>query len=259
MQIEGCTAVVTGGAQGIGAALVAALKDAGAAHVVSLDLRDHTTPGADRCMACDVADEAAFTAMLEQIDDTTPIGLMCSNAGILTGMDVTFANIAFAPSAVWNRAWAVNVMAHVIAARVLIPRMVARGGGYFLHTASAAGLLNQVGSAVYGTTKHAAVGFAEALAFGHRDDGIRVSVLCPQGVDTPMVADAKDNPAVADGILPATAVATAALDAIRADRFLVLPHAIVADYMAAKSRDYDRWIGGMAKLQRALKPAKGTA
>ncbi len=252
MKIDGINAVVTGGAQGIGAALVAALHDAGA-RVISLDLRDHATPGADQCIACDVADEAAFSATLERIDDATPIGLMCSNAGILTGMDATFANIAFAPTDVWNRAWAVNVMAHVIAARVLVPRMITRGGGYFLHTASAAGLLNQVGSAVYGTTKHAAVGFAEALAFGHRDDGIRVSVLCPQGVDTPMVAGAKDNPAVADGILPAETVARAALDAIRADRFLVLPHAIVADYMGAKTRDYDRWIGGMAKLQRALK------
>lgn len=255
MIITGINAVVTGGAQGIGAALVRALKDAGAAHVVSLDLRAHDTPGADRCIACDVADEAAFSAVLAQIDDASPIGLMCSNAGILTGMDTTFANIAFAPSEVWNRAWAVNVMAHVIAARVLIPRMAARGGGYFLHTASAAGLLNQVGSAVYGTTKHAAVGFAEALAFGHRDDGIRVSLLCPQGVDTPMVAGAKDNPAIADGILPADTVAQAALDAIRAERFLVLPHAVVADYMTAKTRDYDRWIGGMAKLQRALKGA----
>ncbi len=255
MIIAGVTAVVTGGAQGIGAALVSVLADAGA-RVISLDLRDHATPGAAQCLACDVADEAAFAATLERIDDATPIGLMCSNAGILTGMDTTFANIAHAPSDVWNRAWAVNVMAHVIAARVLVPRMVARGGGYFLHTASAAGLLNQVGSAVYGTTKHAAVGFAEALAFGHRDDGIRVSLLCPQGVDTPMVAGAKDNPAVADGILPAATVAKAAVDAIRAERFLVLPHAVVADYMAAKTRDYDRWIGGMAKLQRVLKPAK---
>lgn len=255
MNLAGVTAVVTGGAQGIGAALVRALHSAGA-RVISLDLRDHATPGADQCLACDVADETAFSALLAQIDDATPIGLMCSNAGILTGMDSTFANIAFAPSDLWHRAWAVNVMAHVIAARVLVPRMVARGGGYFLHTASAAGLLNQVGSAVYGTTKHAAVGFAEALAFGHRDDGIRVSLLCPQGVDTPMVAAARDNPAVADGILSADAVAAAALEAIRADRFLVLPHPIVADYMQAKTRDYDRWIGGMAKLQRALKPAK---
>lgn len=256
MEIADITAIVTGGAQGIGAALVQALKQAGAARVISADLRPHDVPGADECLTCDVSRQDQIEAMIDHVEATHgPVGLMCSNAGILTGTDRTFDNIAFAETSVWDKAWAVNVMAHVHAARYLVPRMKARGGGYFLHTASAAGLLNQVGSAVYGTTKHAAVGFAESLAFGHRDDGIRVSVLCPQGVDTPMVAGAtNDNPALADGILPADVVARAAIDAIRDERFLVLPHEIVGDYMRAKTDNYDRWIGGMAKLQRALKP-----
>jgi len=260
MKLEGVTAVVTGAAQGIGRALCVALAEAGAAHVVAVDLRLEGAEETARlvggvAMACDVGDQAQVEAMLERVErDVGPIDLMCSNAGILTGKDSRFDNIAFATTDVWDQAWAVNVMAHVHAARFLIPRMAARGGGYFLHTASAAGLLNPVGSAVYGTTKHAAVGFAEALAFGHKDDGIRVSVLCPQGVDTPMVAEAsKENPALADGILPAETVARAAMDAVRAERFVVLPHAVVAGYMKAKVENYDRWIGGMAKLQRFLK------
>ena len=124
-----------------------------------------------------------------------------------------------------------------------------------MHTASAAGLLNQVGSAVYGVTKHAAVGFAEALALGHKDDNIRVTVLCPQGVDTAMVRGTGENPATADGILSTQEVAEKTLAAIRAERFLVLPHAEVAQYMQNKVNDYDRWIGGMAKLQRVYKSA----
>ena len=254
MQIAGTIAIVTGGAQGIGAALVRALKDAGAAKVISADLRDHATDGADECLACDVSQQSQIEAMIDHVEATHgPVGLMCSNAGILTGKDSTFDNIAFADTDVWDTAWAVNVMAHVHAARHLIPKMKSRGGGYFLHTASAAGLLNQVGSAVYGVTKHAAVGFAEALAFGHRDDGIGVSVLCPQGVDTEMVRDAKNNPAVLDGILPPAQVAAECIEAIEAGRFLVLPHKEVAKYMQVKANDYDRWIGGMARLQRAMK------
>lgn len=254
MKIEGSIAIVTGGAQGIGAALVSALKAAGAKSVVSVDLKEHQVEGADECLPCDVADQAKIEDMIAYVETHHgPVNLMCSNAGILTGLDDSFENIAFAETAVWDKAWAVNVMSHVHAARFLIPRMKARGGGYFLHTASAAGLLNQVGSAVYGVTKHAAVGFAEALAFGHRDDGIGVSVLCPQGVDTDMIRDAGDNPAVWDGVLPVDAVADECLKAIETGRFLVLPHERVADYMKAKTDNYDRWIAGMAKLQRSIK------
>ncbi len=256
MEIAGKIALVTGGAQGIGLALAQALKQAGAAHVVIADLRlpDETPSGVDEGCICDVSDADQIKTLIDHVEQTYgPIDIMCSNAGIATGMDTSFDNIAFADPAVWERAWAVNVMAHVHAARVLIPRMKARGDGYFLHTISAAGLLSQVGSAVYSTTKHAAVGFAESLAIGHRDDGIRVSMLCPQGVATPMLDGIPDGPQLGDGVLSAEAVAKAAIEGIRAERFVILPHPAVADYMRAKIENYDRWIGGMAKLQRGMK------
>lgn len=257
MDIAGKTALVTGGAQGIGLALARALKQAGASRVVIADLRrpEDTPEGVDEALICDVSDPAQIKATIDHVETTHgPIDIMCSNAGIATGMDTTFDNIAFADPAVWDRAWAVNVMAHVHAARVLIPRMKVRGGGYFLHTISAAGLLSQVGSAVYSTTKHAAVGFAESLAIGHRDDGIRVSMLCPQGVATPMLEGIPDGPQLGDGVLNPETVADAAIEGIRAERFVILPHPAVADYMRAKVENYDRWIGGMAKLQRSMKP-----
>ena len=261
MEIEGKIAVVTGAAQGIGRALCEALHKAGAAHVVAVDLKRE---GAEEtavliggtAIECDVADQAQIEAMIDRVEDEIgPIDLFCSNAGILTGLDSSFENIAFASTEDWNRGWAVNVMAHVHAARHLVPKMKGRGGGYFMHTASAAGLLNQVGSAVYGVTKHAAVGFAEALALGHKDDNIRVSVLCPQGVDTEMVRGSGENPATADGILSTQEVAEKTLQAIRDERFLVLPHDTVAKYMRNKIEDYDRWIGGMAKLQSMYRDA----
>ncbi|MDU8928047.1 SDR family oxidoreductase [Alisedimentitalea sp. MJ-SS2] len=263
MEIQGKVAVVTGAAQGIGRALCVALKEAGAAHVVAVDLKlqgaqETADMTSGTAMACDVGDQTQMEAMIDRVEDEIgPIDLFCSNAGILTGLDESFDNIAFASTEEWNKAWAVNVMAHVHAARHLIPKMKARGGGYFMHTASAAGLLNQVGSAVYGVTKHAAVGFAEALALGHKDDNIRVTVLCPQGVDTEMVRGAGENPATADGILSTQRVAEDTLQAIRDEKFLVLPHENVAGYMQNKVQDYDRWIGGMAKLQRYFKAAQG--
>jgi NAD(P)-dependent dehydrogenase (short-subunit alcohol dehydrogenase family) len=159
----------------------------------------------------------------------------------------------------WQRIWDVNVMAHVYAARAVLPGMLARGQGYLLHTASAAGLLTNLGTAPYSVTKHAALGLAEWLAITHGDDGINVSCLCPQGVRTNMVAAATGGTAgdvvVAQGLIEPEDVAEAVVEGLRAERFLILPHPEVLDYFQRKAADYDRWLGGMRKLQARLRDA----
>ena len=259
MEIAGRVVVVTGGANGIGRALCERFNEAGAGTVIvaDLDLAGAETVAArvsGRAVRCDVANQADIMRLVEGTErEFGAIDLFCSNAGIATGFDPRSENAAGAADEEWARAWAVNVMAHVYAARALVPRMRARGGGYFLHTVSAAGLLSQVGSAVYSTTKHAAVGFAENLAIAHRAHGIRVSILCPQGVDTPMLRALPPGPQRDDGVMTAEDVAAAALAGIEAENFLILPHSAVADYMRRKAENYDRWIGRMARLQEALR------
>ena len=202
MQVAGKVVVVTGGANGIGRALCEAFHRAGAAKVVVADL-DQPGPGrsrprstAPRSNAMSGRRKISVTSSRKPSAQFGPIALFCSNAGIGGGFDPLSVNAGGNSDEPWARSWAIHVMAHVYAARHLIPRMKARGGGYFLNTISAAGLLSQVGSPAYSTTKHAAVGFAENLAISHRADGIKVSILCPQGVDTDMLRLDPEGPAI---------------------------------------------------------------
>ncbi len=250
MDIKNKVVAVTGAAHGIGRALCIAAAKHGAKAVACIDIdlggaREVSIETNGLAIQADVSSEPSIIAAINEVEGTLgPIDLFCSNAGILTqgGADV--------PNSDWQRIWDINVMAHVWAARHLVPRMIERGGGYLLNTASAAGLLNQIGSAPYGVTKHAAVGLAEWLALTHGDDGIKVSVLCPQGVRTDMIAGYEDHIAAADGLLEPDEVAEACMAAIRDETFLILPHEGVRDYMRNKTADYERWIGGMRKLNR---------
>ena len=170
------------------------------------------------------------------------IDLFCSNAGIFTagGETVSTGN--------WQRIWEINVMSHVFAARSVLPSMLERGQGYLLNTSSAAGLLNQVGSAPYSTTKHAAIGFAEWLSITYGNRGIKVSVLCPQAVRTNMTAGGDGGVAGLDGMLEPEQLADTVIETLNEERFLVLPHPEVLTYMRRKTDDYDRWLGGMRRL-----------
>jgi NAD(P)-dependent dehydrogenase (short-subunit alcohol dehydrogenase family) len=263
MQVAGKVVVVTGGANGIGRALCEAFHRAGAAKVVVVDL-DHAHAEAvaaavdGAAFKCDVAQERNIRHVIEETEQKYgPIALFCSNAGIGAGFDPLTVNAGGSSDEPWSRSWAIHVMAHVYAARHLIPRMKARGGGYFLNTISAAGLLSQVGSPAYSTTKHAAVGFAENLAISHRADGIKVSILCPQGVETDMLRGLPKGPQSGDGDLTPEQVASDALAGIEQETFLILPHKQVLGYMRSKTENYDRWIAGMAKIQAKMREAHG--
>jgi NAD(P)-dependent dehydrogenase (short-subunit alcohol dehydrogenase family) len=247
MNLAGKIVVVTGAAQGIGAALAERFAAEGAKAVVAADIKV-----AGDIVQCDVSQEADIVRLIGDTETRFgPIDLFCSNAGIAV-MDPDWDNPASAADAGWARSWAVNVMAHVWAARHLVPRMAARGGGYFLHTVSAAGLLSQIGSGVYATTKHAALGFAENLAIATSDRGIKVSVLCPQGVDTAMLRGIARGVPDMDGVLTPAQIADAVIAGLAAERFLILPHPEVATYVQRKANDPDRWLAGMARLRRGM-------
>ena len=266
------TAIVTGGARGIGRALCQRLReeqvdvvvadlDAGAAQAVADEI------GAT-AIGVDVGDEKSMTALIDAAEQTLgPVDMFFSNAGVVFGDGKSGSASADGVLAEvddrWQISWRVNVMAHVYAARLLVPRMVARGGGYFVNTISAAGMLSSIGDAAYSATKHAALGFAEALAIRHGDEGINVSVVCPQAVATRMLdlavgPGAEENVfggADLDGILTPEQVADCVIAGVAEGRFLIVPHPEVIAYFQNKAADYDRWIAGMRRLRQRLAEA----
>lgn len=260
MDLAGKVVIVTGGANGIGKALCERFHRAGARKLIVADLEeDNAGVVADaldgEAFGVDVRDEAAIKAMVEVVESRHgQVDLFCSNAGIIA-LDGEPWWACSAPNATWEAMWEIHVMSHVYAARACLPGMLRRGEGYFLNTASAAGLLSQIGDAAYSTTKHAAVGFAESLAITHGDDGIRVSVLCPQAVATRMVGDVSEGAGAAagvDGVISPEQVAESVIEGLAAESFLILPHPEVEQYRQNKAANYDRWLGGMRKMRRKL-------
>jgi NAD(P)-dependent dehydrogenase (short-subunit alcohol dehydrogenase family) len=271
MDIEQRVAVVTGGASGIGRALCVALAQQGARGVVvaDVDAGGAAQTAADieaaghRALAvpADMSREDEVKALVARSEEAFgPIDLFCSNAGIIVdgGVEV--------PDEAWSRIWAINVQAHVYAARALLPGMLARGEGYLVITASAAGLLTELGSASYSVTKHAAVGLAEWLSITYGDRGLRVSCLCPQAVRTNLIAtshrEVSEMPpertglgtpqASVDGVLTPDQVAQSVIAGVQEERFLILPHPEVATYEQRRAGDRERWLRGMRRLQARL-------
>lgn len=268
MKIADKVAIVTGGGNGIGAALAAKLAqhdarvlvadlDADAARAVADDI-NAGRPGAAIAAGADVADTAQIQRLITLAESGFgAVDLYFANAGItgVVGLEATEKD--------WDRSFDINVRAHIRAAQLLIPGWVERGEGYFISTASAAGLLTQLGSATYAVTKHAAVGFAEWLNITYGDQGVRVSCLCPMGVNTKLLYEGKESGhplgelatravTTAGDVLEPADVAESVLAAIEEERFLILPHAAVLDMYRQKATDYDRWLGGMRRYQRSL-------
>ena len=254
MKIRDKVVVVTGGASGIGKSLCERFAAEGARAVVVADINQDGVDQVASLIAdktrvlavrTDVSHEADVQALVARTMETFGhIDLFCSNAGIFTMGGEEVDNEA------WDRIWDINVMAHIFAARAVLPGMLARGEGYLLNTASAAGLLSQIGSAPYAVTKHAAVGFAEWLSITYGSRGIKVSVLCPQAVRTQMTANTRGGGvAGVDGMLEPEVLAQTVMETLEEERFLCLPHPQVLTYMQRKAADYDRWLGGMRRLQ----------
>ena len=251
MELKDKVIVITGAASGIGREMARRFKAEGARQLVIADMNpDGLNAVAEEtgahAIVTNVASEADIVHLISTAEETYgEIDLLCSNAGIGTGGGPDAANED------WQRIWEINVMAHVYAARAALPAMIERGSGYLLNTASAAGLLTQIGSAPYAVTKHAAVSFAEWLSITYGDRGIKVSCLCPQAVRTAMTADNPDGVASIDGMMEPEELCETVVETLKAERFLVLPHAEVLTYIQRKANDYDRWIGGMRRLQES--------
>lgn len=255
--------VVTGGASGIGKGLAERFAAEGAATVVVADLDEAACREVAGGLAAgtkgigiglDVTDEAAVTAAVQRIEsEAGDIDLWCSNAGISRGRQLGTDDD-------WAASWNVHLLAHVYAARALVPGWLERGDGHLLITASAAGLLTNMDSAPYTVTKHAAVALAEWLAINHGDAGITVHCLCPQGVDTPMTRRPDSGMSAtraAGGFLQVTDVADTVLAALAENRFLVLPHPEVSEYERRRATDRDRWLSGMRRVLAKLRAQRG--
>jgi NAD(P)-dependent dehydrogenase (short-subunit alcohol dehydrogenase family) len=261
MDLSGTVAIITGAGSGIGAAMARRFAAEGVSGLCLADVNGDAIDAVAAELSCpaisvptDVADESQVKAMVDAtVSEFGPVDLMCSNAGIATGLGLE------APDEVWEATWSVNVRAHIYAARAVLPGMLARGRGYLLNTCSAAGLLTQPGDAPYAVTKNAAVAFAEWLAVTYGDQGIRVSALCPQGVRTPMLGqglEAGDEGArlveAAGRLLSPEEVADAVVAGLAAERFLILPHPEVAEFVRRKADDRDRWLSGLRRLVATL-------
>ena len=251
MNLKNKNIIITGGADGIGKALAERFLNESPNSIHLIDINPNVFHVAEsiggKGYIVDVANSEQFTLTLNEIiKEVHSVDLFCSNAGIqghgtLDASDDT-----------WDSNWRINVMSHIYAARVLIPHMAENQDGYFLVTVSAAGLLNMPGAMPYATTKHAALGLAENLAITYGNQGIKVSVLCPQLVDTNMLKTSElpsdDHPLMKDGILSAEQVADDTVQGIKKEEFLILPHQHVLRYIQGKTQDYDRWIAGSRKL-----------
>ena len=253
MHIDGKTVVITGGGNGIGRALARRFATEGAAGIVVADLDGDAAEAVAAevdgvAMAVDVTDPAGNEAMVGLAEQHFgPVDLFCANAGIPAGGGID------QPLDAWQQAWDVNVMGHVLAAQAVLPSMLARGEGHLLHTASAAGLLTNIGAAPYSVTKHAVVGLAEWLSITYGERGIRVSCLCPMGVRTDMLMTGAEGAAgavvLAQGAIEPESVADAVVEGLDRERFLILPHPEVSEFVRRKADDHDRWIAGMRRLQ----------
>jgi NAD(P)-dependent dehydrogenase (short-subunit alcohol dehydrogenase family) len=254
MELQDKVAVITGGSGGIGRALGKAFLEEGAKAVVLVDLVEEAVQAAAAelgCsgVVCDVTDESQIVSVVERtLAEHGRIDLFCSNAGAGgTGL------LTDAENAVWQQQWELHVMSHLYAARAVLPGMIERGDGYLLNTASAAGLLAAIGSGPYTVTKAAAIKLAEFISITHADDGIKVSVLCPQGVNTAMAPKSLGD-GQTDGIIEPDLLAKTVVECIRDERFHVLPHPEVEDYVRRKGDDIDRWLHGMQRLRRRSVP-----